>query len=60
MEKKIFKLHIDKSINVDIDTTDFKTVDFDKIYNEVKENLNALKILMCLTKIENPGGNNND
>lgn len=40
LEKEVFRLNLPESINVEIDTTNFDAVDFDKIYDEVENNLN--------------------
>lgn len=40
INSKKFKLNIDSSTNIDIDTTDFKNISFHKIYDEVKRNIN--------------------
>lgn len=37
MENKNFKLDIDGSVNLDMDTTNFENVDFQKIYDEVEK-----------------------
>lgn len=41
MNNKTFKLYFDKSIDIDVDTTDFNIVDFHQIYDAVGENLNS-------------------
>lgn len=43
ISNKKFKLDIDSSVNIDIDTTEFKTVNLQKIYDEVERSINFVK-----------------